>query len=67
MPDVLAEMVRECSTLFVGKIELHLDNISVVRIDFHTAFWRFQGRGRLVETGPRDSQHASAEEGVIQR
>ena len=44
MPDVLAEMARECGALFVGKVELHLDKVPWVRADFNTSDRRFQGR-----------------------
>ena len=44
MPDMLAKVACERGTLFVGKVELHLDKVPWVRADFNTSDRRFQGR-----------------------
>src|SRR5689334_15967618 len=111
MLDVLAEMARERGVLFVGKIELHLDKVPWVRMDFNTTsdrrfqngevIWSrstpracksaiklrqrdnrwsgdspslggrhyasFSGCVPVEKPARRNSQHATTEEGVIQR
>ena len=52
MPDVLAEMARELGALFVGKIELHFDEVPLVRMDFNITPDRgFQGREAIWSRG----------------